>query len=54
MAAKVRTLIASLVLAGGSSAAAQQPPAPFPVPAHEEPIEIFYGTTRVTPERTAE
>ncbi|MFO0806875.1 MAG: hypothetical protein U0791_27535 [Gemmataceae bacterium] len=54
MAAKVRTLIASFVLAGGSSAAAQQPPAPFPVPAQEEPIEIFYGTTRVTPERAPE
>lgn len=51
MAAKVRELIASLVLAGsGSLAAAQQPPAPFPVPAMEEPIEIYYGTKRVTPE----
>jgi hypothetical protein len=50
MAAKMRRLIASVLLAGGSSAAAQQPPAPFPVPAAEAPIEIFYGTKRVTPE----
>jgi len=50
---KARKLIAALMLAGSANAAfSQDPPASFPVPAPaaEEPIEIYYGTRRITPE----
>ena len=51
---RARHLLAALVAFGGASPAfAQAPPAPFPVmspvaPA-EEPIEIFYGASKVSP-----
>jgi hypothetical protein len=48
---KLRKLAAALIVAGIThTAAAQDPPAAFPVPAAEEPIEIIYGTQRVNPE----
>ena len=48
---RVRQLIAAFAVSGTTTAAAQVPPAPFPIAAPsapaEEPVEIYYGTVKL-------
>ena len=46
---RARFALVGLAIGGANVAFAQQPPAPFPVVAPaEEPVEIIYGTTKVS------